>query len=44
LEQVDAKIRGRYRPAETMAVVEATLAQNSIDEFYDEAGERSFRS
>lgn len=44
LEQVDAKIRGRYRPNETMLAVEATLASNNIDEFYDEADERKFRA
>ncbi len=43
LEQVDAKLRGRYRPNETMCAVEAVLASNNIDEFYDEAEERMFR-
>jgi hypothetical protein len=43
LEQVDAKLRGRYRPNETMYAVEAALASNDIDEFYDEAEERMFR-
>ncbi len=44
LEQVDAKLRGRYRPAETMAAIEFALASNDMDEFYDEAEERMFRS
>lgn len=44
LEQVDAKLRGRYRPNETMSAIEAALASNNIDEFYDEAEERKFRS
>jgi hypothetical protein len=44
LEQVDSKLRGRYRPNETMLAVEAALASNDIDEFYDEAEERMFRS
>jgi len=43
LEQVDSKLRGRYRPGETMLAVEAALASNDIDEFYDEAEERMFR-
>lgn len=43
LEQVDAKLRGRYRPNETMCAVEAVLASNNVDEFYDEAEERMFR-
>ncbi len=44
LEQVDAKLRGRYRPTETMAAIEFALASDNIDEFYDEAEERKFRS
>lgn len=43
LEQVDAKIRGRYRPTETMSAIEATLARHNMDEFYDETEERMFR-
>lgn len=43
LEQVDAKIRGRYRPTETMSAIEATLAHHNMDEFYDETEERTFR-
>jgi hypothetical protein len=43
LEMVDAKIRGRYRPFETVRAIEAALASNDIDEFYDEAEERRFR-
>jgi hypothetical protein len=43
LEMVDSMIRGRYRPAETAHAIEAALARNDIDEFYDEAEERSFR-
>jgi NurA domain len=44
LEQVDAQLRGRYRPQETMAAVEFAIAGDNIDEFYDEAEERKFRS
>lgn len=43
LEMVDSMIRGRYRPAETARAIEAALARNNIDEFYDEAEERTFR-
>jgi hypothetical protein len=44
LEQVDAQLRGRYRPKETMAAIEFAIASDDIDEFYDEAEERKFRS
>jgi hypothetical protein len=44
LEQVDAKIRGRYRPNETMGAVEAELARNNVNDFYDESDERMHRS
>ena len=44
LEQVDAQLRGRYRPKETMAAIEFAIASDNIDEFYDEAEERKFRS
>ncbi|SRR6266851_1265029 len=44
LEQVDAKLRGRYRPNETAAAIEFALASDNMDEFYDEAEERKFRS
>jgi hypothetical protein len=44
LEQVDAQLRGRFRPTETMAAIEFALASDDVDEFYDEAEERKFRS
>lgn len=44
LEQVDAKLRGRYRPNETVAAIEFALASDNMEDFYDEAEERKFRS
>lgn len=43
LAQVDAHLRGRYRPTETMAAIEASLTRAGEGEFFDELDERSFR-
>lgn len=44
LNQVDAKLRGRYRPAELSSLIDAGLSANFDSELYfDEALERSFR-
>jgi hypothetical protein len=43
LAQVDAQLRGRYRPAETITAIEATLAEHVGDEFFDEMDERTLR-
>jgi len=43
LAHVDAQIRARYRPSETMAAIEATLASYGEDEFFDETDERMWR-
>jgi len=43
LAQVDAQLRGRYRPSEAVSAIEATLARYGEDDFFDEANERTFR-
>lgn len=43
LAQVDAKIRGRYRPSETMRAIESTLAGSHVGAFFDEIDERDMR-
>jgi hypothetical protein len=41
--QVDAQLRGRYRPAEAVTAIEATLSEHVQDEFFDEINERMLR-
>lgn len=43
LAQVDALLRGRYRPGEAIAAIEATLAGESKKAFFDEINERTLR-
>jgi len=43
LAQVDAQLRGRYRPAETITAIEAMLAEHVGDELFDEMNERTLR-
>lgn len=43
LAQVDAQIRGRYRPSETMKAIESTLAGNQTDAYFDTIDERDLR-
>lgn len=43
LAQVDAQLRGRYRPSDTMTAVEARLASVGEDELFDELDERNLR-
>ena len=43
LAQVDAQLRGRYRPSDTMLAIESHLASVGEDELFDELDERNLR-